>query len=108
MEPSQVIKLFYLIERMLNYPFISPLNYKINSTWRKKAPTLLIFAVSKATILTMKVVLCTITLLLVCVILLGVRVLFVRGGKFPDSHAHSSEALRKKGIGCMHGQSQSD
>ncbi len=51
----------------------------------------------------MKVVLLSIILVLASVVLLGVRVLFVKGGRFPDGHAHSSEALRKKGVGCSHG-----
>lgn len=39
-------------------------------------------------------------LLAVAFLLLGVKVLFVKGGKFPSGHAGSSEALRKKGVGC--------
>lgn len=50
----------------------------------------------------MKVVLLTVFLLLMSVVLLGVRVLFVRGGKFPTGHADTPE-LRKRGIGCQHG-----
>lgn len=33
---------------------------------------------------------------------LGVRVIFVRGGRFPSLHAHSSPELRRRGIGCAH------
>ena len=50
----------------------------------------------------MKTVLLSILLVLVSVVLLGVKVLFVKGGKFPSGHAHDSEALRRKGIGCAH------
>lgn len=50
----------------------------------------------------MKVILLSVALLLVCVLLMAVRVLFVKGGKFPDGHAHSPR-LRQKGVGCCHG-----
>lgn len=46
----------------------------------------------------------SIATVLVCVLLLGIRVLFVKGGRFPDGHAGSIPALRKKGIGCAHRQ----
>ncbi len=39
-------------------------------------------------------------LLLAAFILLGVKVLFVKGGKFPSGHVHDQAALRDKGIGC--------
>lgn len=48
----------------------------------------------------MKTVLITIVLLLVSVILLGVKVLFVKGSTFPTGHVGHSAALRKRGIGC--------
>lgn len=48
----------------------------------------------------MKIAVLTIALLAISVVLLGVRVLFVKGGKFPSSHVHDAEALRRKGIGC--------
>ena len=41
-------------------------------------------------------------LLLAAVILMGVRVLFVKGGKFPDSHVDGNPELRKRGIRCAH------
>lgn len=50
----------------------------------------------------MKAVILSIALVLVSVLLLGVRVLFVKGGKFPSAHT-DTPALRKKGIGCAHG-----
>ncbi len=34
------------------------------------------------------------------VVLLGVKVLFVRGGSFPSPHVHDHQALRAKGIRC--------
>lgn len=48
----------------------------------------------------LKTLFITFVLLAVAFVLLGVKVLFVKGGKFPSGHAHSSEALRKKGVGC--------
>lgn len=36
----------------------------------------------------------------VAVVLLGVKVLFVKGGKFPSGHASDSPEFRKKGVGC--------
>lgn len=50
----------------------------------------------------MKTILLSVGIMLICVVLLGVKVLFVKGGRFPNGHAGSSEALRKKGIGCAH------
>ena len=52
----------------------------------------------------MKLILLTIVFVAIAVVLLGVKVFFVKGGKFPSGHAYDSEALRSKGIGCAHGQ----
>ncbi|MDE6153260.1 MAG: hypothetical protein K2G21_03825 [Muribaculaceae bacterium] len=49
---------------------------------------------------TVKVLFLSIGLLAVAFLLLGVKVLFVKGSKFPSGHAHDNEALRRKGIGC--------
>ncbi len=48
----------------------------------------------------MKVLLLSIMLVALAVVLLGIRVFFVKGGKFPSTHIHSSETMRKRGIGC--------
>lgn len=48
----------------------------------------------------MKLLLLTVGLLALAVVLLGVKVFFVKGGKFPDTHAHSSPELRRRGVGC--------
>jgi hypothetical protein len=48
----------------------------------------------------MKLVILTSVMLLVAVLLLGVRVFFVKGGRFPSSHVEQNPALRKRGIGC--------
>lgn len=49
-----------------------------------------------------KVVLCCILLTGIAVLLLGIRIFTCKGGKFPSTHIHDNEALRKKGIGCHH------
>lgn len=48
----------------------------------------------------METVILSICLVAVAFVLLGVKVLFVKGGKFPSGHVHSSPALRRKGIDC--------
>ncbi len=48
----------------------------------------------------MKTVLLSIIILLVCIVLLGVKVLFIKGARFPSGHAGASPHLRRKGIGC--------
>lgn len=40
----------------------------------------------------------------IALLLLGIRVFFVRGGRFPDTHIESSKALQRKGIGCANKQ----
>ncbi|MBQ7691278.1 MAG: hypothetical protein IJT30_08855 [Muribaculaceae bacterium] len=42
----------------------------------------------------------TVVLLLVAVLLLGVRIFFTRGGRFPNTHIHSNPEMRKRGITC--------
>ena len=39
-------------------------------------------------------------LLAAAMVLLGVKVLFVKGGKFPSGHVHDNAALRERGIHC--------
>ncbi len=51
----------------------------------------------------MKTVLLTIALVAVCVVLLGVKVLFIKGSRFPSGHVHDNVALRRKGITCASG-----
>ena len=36
----------------------------------------------------------------VCILLLGVKVFFVKGGRFPSGHVHDNPALRDKGLSC--------
>ena len=37
-------------------------------------------------------------------VLLGVKVFFTKGGKFPNGHVSGNKALRQKGIGCAQSQ----
>lgn len=55
----------------------------------------------------MKVAVLTILAVLVSVLLLGIRVLFVKGGRFPDGHIGHSAAMRRRGISCAHGDEAS-
>ena len=48
----------------------------------------------------MRLLILTSILLLAALLLLGIRVLFVRGGRFPSSHIHDNEALRRRGLDC--------
>ncbi|MDE7459088.1 MAG: hypothetical protein K2M77_09520 [Muribaculaceae bacterium] len=50
----------------------------------------------------MKLVLLSIAIIGLSVVLLGVKVLFVKGGRFPSGHVGHSAALRRKGISCAH------
>ncbi|NDV47604.1 hypothetical protein D0T49_11150 [Paludibacter sp. 221] len=43
-------------------------------------------------------------LLLIAILLLGVRVFFVKNGKFPNTHIGGSKAMRARGIGCATSQ----
>lgn len=43
-------------------------------------------------------------LLFGAVLLLGVRIFFVKGGKFPNIHIGGNKALREKGIACATSQ----
>ncbi len=44
----------------------------------------------------MKTVILAIVIVALCFVLLGVKVLFVKGGKFPSGHAHEIEARRRQ------------
>lgn len=48
----------------------------------------------------MEILLVSIALVGVAVLLLGVKVFFVKGGKFPDTHVHNNKAMRDRGITC--------
>jgi hypothetical protein len=40
----------------------------------------------------------------ICIVLLAIRILFVRGGTFPNTHIGGSKAMRERGIGCVQSQ----
>ncbi len=44
----------------------------------------------------MKVLMLTLALLLAAILLMGVKALFVKGGKFPSGHVHDLPALKNK------------
>lgn len=46
------------------------------------------------------ILLFTVGVLALAVALLGVRVFFVKGGRFPSPHISDNKYLRKKGISC--------
>lgn len=48
-------------------------------------------------------VLSAVILVGIAIVALGVKVLFVKGGRFPSGHAHDLPELRQRGIGCAHG-----
>lgn len=52
----------------------------------------------------LETILIAVLIVALCVVLLGVRIFFVKGGKFPNSHVSGSKALRKRGIGCVQSQ----
>lgn len=49
-------------------------------------------------------ILITLLIVAICVALLGVKVFFVKGGRFPNSHVSGSKAMRDRGIGCVQSQ----
>ena len=48
----------------------------------------------------LEVVVISVVLVLAAVLLLGVRVFFVKGGQFPNIHIGGSKAMKERGIGC--------
>ncbi|MDH6305103.1 hypothetical protein M2459_002200 [Parabacteroides sp. PF5-5] len=50
----------------------------------------------------------TIIILLICLVLLSVKILFKKGGEFPNSHVGGNKALREKGIYCARTQHLED
>ena len=40
----------------------------------------------------------------ICIVLLGVKVFFVKGGRFPNGHVSGNKAMRDRGIGCVQSQ----
>ena len=46
----------------------------------------------------------TLLIVAICIVLLGVKVFFVKGGKFPNGHVSGNKAMRDRGIGCVQSQ----
>ena len=46
----------------------------------------------------------TLLIVAICIVLLGVKVFFVKGGKFPNGHVSGNKAMRDRGIGCVRSQ----
>lgn len=49
-------------------------------------------------------VLITLLIVAICVLLLGLKIFFVKGGKFPNGHVSGNKAMRDRGIGCVQSQ----
>ena len=43
-------------------------------------------------------ILFTLLIVTICILLLGIKVFFVKGGKFPNGHVSGNKALRDRGI----------
>lgn len=43
-------------------------------------------------------ILISLLIVAICLVLLGVKVFFIKGGKFPNGHVSGNKALRKKGL----------
>lgn len=48
----------------------------------------------------MKTMFLAIVLVALAVVLLGVKVFFVKGGRFPTGHVHSNPELKRRGLKC--------
>lgn len=71
-------------------------SFEIN---RKNSQTISIFAYNFNA--TMETLVFTVALLGLAVVLLGVKIFFVKGGKFPNTHIHANPEMKKRGITCM-------
>lgn len=49
-------------------------------------------------------ILITLLIVALCVVLLSVKVFFVKGGRFPNTHVSGNKALREQGVGCVQSQ----
>lgn len=49
-------------------------------------------------------ILITLLIVAICLVLLGLKVFFTKGGKFPNGHVSGNKALRDKGINCVQSQ----
>jgi hypothetical protein len=51
-----------------------------------------------------KTLLISLALVFIVVLLLGIRVFFVKGGKFPNTHIGGNKAMKERGIMCAKSQ----
>lgn len=51
-------------------------------------------------------ILITLLIVAICFVLLGVKIIFVRNGQFPNIHVSGNKFLRQRGIGCIQSQDQ--
>lgn len=49
----------------------------------------------------MKLMVLCVVIVGISVLLLGVKVFFVKGGKFPNTHIHGNKAMQDRGISCV-------
>ena len=49
-------------------------------------------------------ILITLLIVAICLGLLGIKVFFTKGGKFPNGHVSGNKALRERGISCAQSQ----
>ena len=52
----------------------------------------------------LKILLLTLAIVGLAVVLLGVKVFFIKGGRFPNTHIHDNAEMRKRGIKCAKDQ----
>ena len=48
----------------------------------------------------LKTILITIVIIAIVVLLLGFKIFFVKGGRFPSMHISSNKEMKRKGISC--------
>ena len=48
----------------------------------------------------LKTVIISIALIGLAFVLLGIKVLFIKGSRFPSGHVHASPQLRQRGVRC--------
>lgn len=46
----------------------------------------------------------TMLIVAICIILLAIKIILKKNGRFPNTHVSGSKALRKQGIGCVQSQ----
>ena len=52
----------------------------------------------------LKLLILTLAFVAISVMLLCVRILFLKNGRFPNTHVGGNKALRKKGVSCVQTQ----